>query len=126
MSWSEAVRGPKARRGQGKKMNSHLPSLSSCKCLPLAEAAQKPAGKGALVHRGWPPGIQNRQRKAESRAEKQTGTGTCGSSKLLSDNAIMAPLRYCHLSHFQDVLLTYQHTEKEWLKHIFPKLLTML
>lgn len=76
------------REGTGEKINSHLPSLSSRKCLPLAEAAQEPAGKGALVHGGWPPGRENRQGKAENRSEKQTGTGTRGSSKTLSDKKI--------------------------------------
>lgn len=110
-AWSQAVTGPKAGREQGNKY-SHLPSLPSCKGLPLAEAAQKPAGKGALVHRGWPPGIQGRQTKAEKTSEKQTGSRTLGSSQLLPANTTRAPPTYCHLSDFPDVPVTCQHTDE--------------
>lgn len=63
----EKATGPKEGRKQGKTLPVGPSSLLSCRCLPPLEAAQKPAGPPALElqHTGWPPGIQNKQKKAE-------------------------------------------------------------
>ena len=69
------------REGTEKKC-SHLPSPSSCMCLPRLKLLRSQLTKEP-EHRGEPPGIQNKQRKAENRSEKQRRTRTLGSSKTL-------------------------------------------
>ena len=69
------------REGTQKKC-SHLPSPSSCMCLPQLKLLRSQLAKEP-EHRGEPPGTQNKQRKAGNRSERQRRTRTLGSSKTL-------------------------------------------
>ena len=69
------------RAGTQKKC-SHLPSPSSCMCLPQLKLLRSQLAKEP-EHRGEPPGTQNKQRKAGNRSERQRRTRTLGSSKTL-------------------------------------------
>lgn len=87
-----------SREGTGENC-SHLPSLSSHRCLPLAPAGQKPDGRGTRVHRSWPPGMWTGQRRQKADlGSKQRSSRSLRSSKILPSNTIKVPLWQRHSS----------------------------